>query len=129
MKPANGWIAFALLLGVVSGFGVSRLERTAEAQSVDNKTTRWLAASVSIGGGQDAFMLFDSQTNRIAAYTITGSKKLEVIAVREVSYDLRAVEWGKQEPKVSEMKDAWEKAEREKADREKEKDPKGPDHK
>ncbi len=127
MKPYSGWIAFALLLGVVAGFGLGRFERTAEAQSVDNKTTRYLAGSVAIGGGQDAFALFDSQTNRLVFYTITGNKKLEVLAVREISYDLRPVAHGKQEPTVQEMKDAWEKAEREKADREKE--GKGPDHK
>ena len=128
MKPYTGWLAFAALLGVVAGFGAGRFERTAEAQSVDNKTTRWLASSVSMGGGQDAFLLFDSQTNRLVAYTMTASKKLEVLAIREVSYDLRPVAWGKQEPTVQEMKDAWEKSEREKADREKEKD-KGQDHK
>jgi len=129
MKPYTGWLAFAALLGVVAGFGAGRFGSTAEAQSVDNKTTRWLASSVSMGGGQDAFLLFDSQTNRLVAYTVTPSKKLEVIAIREVSYDLRPVSWGKQEPTVQEMKDAWEKSEREKADREKDKDPKGPEHK
>ncbi|HTF57268.1 MAG TPA: hypothetical protein VK661_08555 [Planctomycetota bacterium] len=128
MKPYTGWLAFAALFGVVAGFGAGRFERTAEAQSVDNKTTRWLASSVSMGGGQDAFVLFDSQTNRLIFYTITGNKKLEVLAVREVSFDVRMVTWGKQEPTVQEIKDAWEKSERERADREKEKD-KGQDHK
>jgi hypothetical protein len=126
MKPYSGWIAFALLFGVVAGFGMGRFERVAQAQAADNKTTRYLAGSVAIGGGQDAFALFDSQTNRLVFYTISGNKKLEVIAVREVSYDLRPVSHGKQEPTVQEMKDAWEKSERDKADREKEK---GPEHK
>ena len=128
MKPYSGWVAFALLLGAVAGFGMGRFERTAEAQTVDNRTSRWLAGSVAIGGGQDAFALFDSQTNRLVFYTISGNKKLEVIAVREISYDLRPVAHGKQEPTVQEMKDAWEKSEREKAEREKEKDGKGPEH-
>ena len=52
-----------------------------------------------------------------------------MIAVREVSYDLRPVSHGKQEPTVQEMKDAWEKSERERAEREKDKEGKGPDHK
>jgi len=129
MKPMSGWIAFTLLLGVVLGFGAGRFDRTAEAQSVDNKTTRYLAGSVSIGGGQDAFALFDSQTNRLIFYTISGNKKLEVLAVREVSYDLRPVNFGKQEPSVQDMKEAWEKSEREKAEREKEKEGKAPEHK
>ena len=131
MKPYSGWIAFTLLLGLTAGFGMGRFERDANAQAADNKTTRWLAGSVAIGGGQDAFALFDSQTNRLIFYTITGSKKLEVLAIREVSYDLRPVSHGKQEPTVQEMKDAWEKSEREKAEREKEKEKegKGPDHK
>ena len=120
MRPMSGRIAFTLLLGVVLGFGAGRFGSTAEAQSVDNKTTRWLAGSIAIGGGQDAFALFDSQTNRLVFYTISGSKKLEVLAVREVSYDLRPVSHGKQEPTVQEMKDAWEKSERERAEREKE---------
>ncbi|HZL73400.1 MAG TPA: hypothetical protein VFC86_13140 [Planctomycetota bacterium] len=127
MRPISGWIAFTLLLGVVLGFGAGRFERTAQAQSVDNKTSRYLAASMSIGGGQDAFALFDSQTNRLIFYTIAGNKKLEVLAVREVSFDLRLVNFGKQEPTVQEMKDAWEKSEREKA--EKEKEGRGPEHK
>jgi hypothetical protein len=129
MKPMSGWIAFAVLLGVVAGFGASRLERTALAQSIDNKTTRYLAGSVSMGGGQDAFALFDSQTNRLIFYTISGNKKVEVLAVREVSYDLRLVNFGKQEPTVQEMKDAWEKSEREKAEKEKEREGRGPEHK
>jgi hypothetical protein len=125
MKTNSGWIAFALLLGVVAGFGAGRFERTADAQT-DNKTTRWLAASVAIGGGTDALALFDSQTNRLIFYSITGNKKLDVLSIREVSYDLRPVSHGKQEPTVQEMKEAWEKSEREKADREQ---PKGPDQK
>lgn len=129
MKPMSGWIAFALLLGVVLGFGAGRFEGAAHAQSVDNKTTRWLAGSMSIGGGQDAFALFDSQTNRLIFYTIAGNKKLEVLAVREVSFDQRLVNFGKQEPTVQEMKDAWEKSEREKAEKEKEKEGRGPEHK
>lgn len=129
MKPLTGWFAFVLLLGIVLGIGAGRFERTAAAQSVDNKTTRWLAGTISMGSSQDAFALFDSQTNRLLFYTISGSKKLEVIAVREVSYDLRPVSHGKQEPTVQEMKDAWERSERERIEREKEKDPKGPDHK
>lgn len=129
MKTSSGWIAFTLLLGVVLGFGMGRVERTAVAQAADNKTTRWLAGAVSIGGGQDAFALFDSQTNRLVFYTITGNKKLEVLAVREVSYDLRPVSHGKQEPTVQEMKDAWEKSEREKLEREKEKEGRGPEPK
>ena len=122
MKPASGWIAFTLLLGAVVGFGAGRFDRTAEAQSIDNKTTRWIGGSMSIGGGIDAFVLFDSQTNRMAMYSIAGNKKLEVLAVREVSYDMRPVIFGKQEPTVQEMKEAWEKSEREKAEREKEKE-------
>ena len=116
MKSYSGWFAFVLLLGLFAGFAAGRFERSAEAQSVDNKTNRWLVGTVSIAAGQDAFMLFDSQTNRLCAYTITGNKKLEVIAVREISYDLRPIAWGKQEPTVQEMRDAWEKSEREKGD-------------
>ena len=122
MKSSSGWIAFTLLLGVVLGFGAGKFERPAEAQSIDNKTTRWLGGSMSIGGGIDAFVLFDSQTNRLAMYSIAGNKKLEVLAVREVSFDMRPVNFGKQEPSVQEMKEAWEKSEREKAEREREKE-------
>ena len=125
MKTNSGWIAFTLLLGVVAGFGAGRFERMAEAQT-DNKTTRWLAASVAIGGGTDALALFDSQTNRLIFYSISGNKKLDVLSIREVSYDLRPVSHGKQEPTVQEMKEAWERAEREKVEREQ---PKGPDQK
>ena len=129
MKAHSGWIAFALLLGIVAGFGAGRFERTADAQT-DNKTTRWLATSIAIGGGQDALAMFDSQTNRLVFYSITGNKKLEVMAIREVSYDLRPVSHGKQEPTVQEMKEAWEKSEREKAEREREREGgKGPDQK
>ena len=122
MKPASGWFAFTLLLGAIVGFGAGKFDRPAEAQSIDNKTTRWLGGSMSIGGGVDAFVLFDSQTNRLALYSIAGNKKLEVLAVREVSFDMRPVNFGKQEPSVQEMKEAWEKSEREKAEREKEKE-------
>lgn len=116
MKNNAGWFAFTALLGLVAGFGFGRVETPAQAQSID-KTSRWLAGTVTVSAGQDAFLLFDSQTHRLIAYTVSGSKKLEVVAVRDVSYDLKPVSFGKQEPTVQEMKDFWEKAEKEKAER------------
>ena len=112
MKQAAGWFCFVLLLGAVAGFAAGKWD--VAAQTVDNKTTRYLAGVVTYGQSLDAFMLFDSQTNRLAAYSITGNKRLEVIAIREVSWDLKPVSWGKQEPTVQEMKDAFEKSEKEK---------------
>lgn len=117
MRNNAGWFAFVALLGLVAGFGFGRFESPAQAQSLDNKTSRWLAGTVTVSAGQDAFMLFDSQTHRLVAYTISGSKKLDVIAVRDVSYDLKPVSFGKQEPTVQDMKDIWEKAEKERAER------------
>lgn len=108
MKSYAGWFCFVLLLGVVIGFAAGKSD--VAAQSVDNKSTRWLAGTVSYGQWQDAFLLFDSQTHRLSAYTVTPTKKLELITVREVTWDLKPVMWGKQEPTVQEMKDAYEKS-------------------
>ena len=64
---------------------------TASAQAVDNKTTRWLAGTVEFGQSQQAFMLFDAQTNRLMAYTVTPMKELELVAV-DVGLDREAVD-------------------------------------
>jgi hypothetical protein len=120
MRNAAGWFCFVLLLGAVAGFAAGRGGGgEASAQTIDNKSTRYLAGVVTYGQSTDAFMLFDTQTNRIVAYTVGGNRRLELMAVREVSWDLKMVSWGKQEPTVQEVKDAFEKAEKERADKEK----------
>lgn len=110
MKNVAGWFCFVLLLGCVIGFAAGKADL--QAQTIDNKTSRYLAGVVSYGQGTDAFVLFDSQTNRLISYTFGGNKRLELMAVREVSWDLKMVSWGKQEPSVQEVKDAFEKAEK-----------------
>jgi hypothetical protein len=117
MKNVAGWFCFVLLLGAVAGFAAGKWD--VQAQSLDNKSTRYLAGVVTYGQAQDAFCLFDTQTNRLVAYTIGGNKRLELMAVREVSWDLKMVSWGKQEPTVQEVKDAFEKAEKERLEKEK----------
>ena len=111
MKNVAGWFCFVLLLGTVLGFAAGKLD--VQAQTVDNKSTRYLAGVMSYGQSTDAFMLFDTQTNRLIAYTVGGNKRLELMAVREVSWDMKMVSWGKQEPTVQEVKDAFEKAQKE----------------
>jgi hypothetical protein len=110
MRQAAGWFCFVLLLGVVTGFSAGRWEL--QAQSIDNKSTRYLAGTLTYGQSTDAFVLFDTQTNRLALYTVGGNKKLELMAVRDSTWDFRLVSWGKQEPTVQEIKEAYEKAEK-----------------
>ena len=110
MKNVAGWFCFVLLLGVVVGFSAGKWD--AVAQTIDNKSTRYLAGTISYGTASDAFLLFDTQTNRLTAYTIGGNKQLELLAVREVSWDLKMVSWGRQKPTVSEVKDAYERAQK-----------------
>jgi hypothetical protein len=119
MRAYAGWFCFVLLLGTIAGFAAGK--RDASAQSIDNKSSRYLAGVVTYGQATDAFVLFDTQTNRLVAYTVGGNKRLELMAVREVSWDLKMVSWGKQEPTVQEVKDAFEKAEKERLEKEKEK--------
>ena len=120
MRNASGWFCFVLLLGAVAGFAAGRSGEVV-AQTVDNKSTRFLTGVVTYGQASDAMLLFDTQTNRMVAYTITGGKSLEVIAVREVSWDFKPVSWGKQEPSVQEMKNAFEKSEKLRLERQLEK--------
>jgi hypothetical protein len=117
MKNAAGWFCFVLLLGAVAGFSAGRWE--AQAQSIDNKSTRYLAGTMSYGQATDAFMIFDTQTNKLLAYTIGGNRKLELLAAREITWDLKLSAWGKQEPTAQEVKDAFEKADKAQHDREK----------
>ncbi len=118
MRAYSGWFAFVLLLGCVAGFAAGRFDRTAEAQSIDNKTTRWLGGTITYGQSLDAFVLFDSQTNRLLAYTIgSGNKRLELMAVREISYDVKMASFGEQKPTVEDVKKAWEEEERKKAEK------------
>jgi hypothetical protein len=117
MRNAAGWFCFVLLLGAVAGFAAGK--RDATAQTVDNKSTRFLAGTLTYGTSTDAFLLFDTQTNRLVAYTIGGNRRLEVLAIREVSWDLKPMEWGRQEPGVKEMRDAWERSEKDRVEKEK----------
>ena len=75
MRNAAGWFCFVLLLGAVAGFSAGRWD--VQAQSIDNKSTRYLAGTLSYGQSTDAFMIFDTQTNKLLAYTIGGNRKLE----------------------------------------------------
>jgi len=117
MKNAAGWFCFVLLLGAVAGFSAGRWE--VQAQSIDNKSTRYLAGTLSYGQSTDAFMIFDTQTNKLLAYTIGGNRKLELLAAREITWDLKLASWGKQEPTAQEVKEAFEKADKAQHDREK----------
>ena len=117
MKNASGWFCFVLLLGAVAGFSAGRSGGLAQAQSIDNKSTRYLAGTMSYGQSTDAFMIFDTQTNKLLAYTIGGNRRLELMAAREVTWDLKLASWGKQEPTAQEVKDAFEKAEKHKEDK------------
>lgn len=118
MRHYAGWFCFVLLLGGMIGFSAGKWN--VEAQAVDNKTSRYLAGTIAYAPSSDAFVLFDSQTNRLCAYTLTGGKQFQLLAVREVSWDLKAVTYGKQEPTVQEMRDAFEKSEKEKKEEKKE---------
>ena len=123
MRQYSGWFAFVLLLGCVIGFAAGKFDTVAQAQGVDNKTTRWLAGTVSYGQAQDAFLLFDSQTNRLACYTMSPMKELELIAVREISYDVKLSSYGRQKPSAQQIREEWERFEKEERERkEKEKD-------
>ena len=117
MRQSAGWFCFVLLLGGLAGFTAGKGD--VQAQSLDNKSTRWLAGVVTYGTSTDAFCLFDTQTNRLVAYTFGGNKRLELMAVREVTWDLKMVSWGKQEPTVQEIKDAFDKSEKERIEKEK----------
>ena len=117
MKQSAGWFCFVLLLGVVAGFSAGKSD--VHAQSLDNKSSRWLAGVVTYGTSQDAFCLFDTQTNRLISYTFGGNKRLELMSVREITWDLKMVSWGKQEPTVQEVRDGAEKAEKERLEKEK----------
>lgn len=118
MKNTAGWFCFVLLLGAVGGFSAGRGRWDAQAQgTIDNKSTRYLAGTVSYGQGTDAFMLFDSQTNKLLAYTVGANRRLELLAAREVTWDLKLASWGKQEPTAQEIKDAFDKAEKDKQEK------------
>jgi len=119
MKNASGWFCFVLLLGAVAGFSAGRNSWDVHAQTVDNKSSRYLAGTLAYGQSTDAFMLFDTQTNKLLAYTIGGNRKLELLAAREVTWDLKLASWGKQEPTAQEVKDAYDKAEKALHDKEK----------
>ena len=123
MKNASGWFCFVLLLGAVAGFSAGRFDVHAQG-SLDNKSTRYLAGTLSYGQATDAFMLFDTQTNKLLAYTIGGNRKLELLAAREITWDLKLSSWGKQEPTAQEIKEAYEKAEKIRDQHEKDKAPK-----
>jgi hypothetical protein len=129
MKNAAGWFCFVLLLGAVAGFSAGRGSWDVHAQTIDNKTTRYLAGTLTYGQSTEAFMIFDTQTNKLLAYTVGGNKELELMAAREITWDLKLASWGKQKPTAQEVKDAFDKAEKALHDKEKEKKSDAPDKK
>ena len=115
MKNSAGWFCFVLLLGTVVGFSAGKWD--VEAQTIDNKSTRYLVGTISYGTASDAFLLFDTQTHRLVAYTMGGNKQLELIAVRELSWDLKMVSWGRQKPTVADVREAYDRAQKKQRDK------------
>ena len=108
MNGKAGWFCFVVLLAMTVGFWAGRAD--VSAQSMDNRSSGWLAGTISYGPEQSAFVLFDTRTRRLMAYSMGPMKRLELLAVREVSWDLKPEEFGKQHPSVQEMRDLFEKS-------------------
>ncbi len=58
---------------------------------------------------QEVLYVFDREAQRLAVYKIDASNRLTLVAARETTFDFKPREFGKQEPSVRELKDAWEK--------------------
>ena len=112
MVKNTGLIILTGLIGILVGIVLSRTDSTLNAQTVDNKNSRWLAGTINTGGGTDAFVLFDSQTNRLLMYTLVG-KTLELVQVRDIGYDLKPRARGIQRPTIDEVYGEWQKWEEE----------------
>jgi len=68
-----------------------------------------VAASGLASSNQEVLYLFDTESRRLAVYNVNASNRLTLIAVRDTTYDLKPTEFGKQEPSVAELKEAFKK--------------------
>jgi hypothetical protein len=56
--------------------------------------------------GQQNVVLFDGRLNKLLVYDVkSGTGEVTLVGVRDTQYDVKFAEWGKQIPKVSEMRD------------------------
>ena len=60
---------------------------------------------------QEILYLYDVENHRLAAYQVNASNRLALLAMRDITYDLKPQEFGKTDPPVKELKDLWKKHE------------------
>ena len=60
---------------------------------------------------QEVLYLYDSESRRLAVYKVDASNRLALLAARDTTFDLKPQEYGKQDPSVKEMREAWKKHE------------------
>ena len=136
IDPASALDANGLPTGFLQGarFGTAVAELTFSSQEAELAYID--GADATTGAG--TLFVVDALGNReprelaqdacgLRYLGIGGSRKLELLAAREITWDLKLASWGKQEPTAQEVKDAFEKADR--ALHEKEKKSETPDKK
>lgn len=81
---------------------------SAHASTADNLAGVVAATGLS-SSNQEVLYLFDTESRRLAVYSVNASSRLTLVAVRDTTFDLKPQEFGKQEPSVADMKEAFRK--------------------
>ncbi len=108
MKVTPTFLALLLLIVVTLVVATSR---DAVAQGGGGDATRDLiAVTGSYGSGASALYVIDTKTRHLAVYRTNNGQHLELVAARDITYDLRLDEWNdRSEPGYSprELRKAW----------------------
>ena len=102
MKP---WMTIvgAALAGVAGGYAASYAPGPALAQDRASGEDRWIVRTMTIQPSQDAWIVFDRDTERAAFYSFNGTN-LTLLAVREIKPDLATGSYGRQSPDPEEIR-------------------------
>ena len=112
MTSARGWSIAALVIALVlSGAGAWSLSASRAgaqgtlAQASAGSVGRFTMASGSLGEKKLGVFIIDAQTMRLLVYAIDSeSRQLKLMAVRDISQDVRLSHWNNDKPLPEEIR-------------------------
>lgn len=103
-----------MALGLLSA-GI--LHPRAASAATANSGNGVVAVTGLSSSNQEILYLYEVDSHRLAAYQVNASNRLALLAMRDITYDLKPQEFGKTDPPVEDLKDLWKKHEKDNKDK------------